>query len=93
VEVFVLPSQSSPLSARVPSDAPARGKPDRMLPILAAPELVGEIRLWRGSGWLPPEDSYLFRNLATQAALALERARLAEAEERMQAVTPAARVN
>jgi two-component system sensor histidine kinase KdpD len=93
VEVFVLFSQSSSLSARVPSDAPARGKPDRMLPILAAPELVGEIRLWRGSGWLPPEDSYLFRNLATQAALALERARLAEVEERMQAATPAARVN
>jgi K+-sensing histidine kinase KdpD len=93
VEVFILPSQSSPMNAKAPSDAPAHGKPDRVLPILAAPELVGEIRLWGGSGWLPPEDSYLFRNFATQAALALERARLAEAEERRQGVTLTARVN
>jgi two-component system sensor histidine kinase KdpD len=79
VEVFILPGQSSPMNARAPSDAPALGgKPDRVLPILAAPDLVGEIRLWGGSGWLPSEDSYLFRNFATQAALALERARLAE---------------
>jgi K+-sensing histidine kinase KdpD len=93
VEVFILPSQSSPLSARVPSDAPAHGKPDRVLPILAAPELAGEIRLWGGSGRLPPEDSYLFRNLATQAALALERARLAEVEEHRPGATPSAGVN
>ncbi len=89
VEVFILPSHSSPLSARTPADAPARGKPDRVLPILAAPELVGEIRLWGGSGWLPPEDSYLFRNLATQAALAFERARLAEVEEQRPALPTA----
>jgi two-component system sensor histidine kinase KdpD len=93
VEVFVLPSQSSPLSARAPSDAPAHGRPDRVLPILAAPELVGEIRLWGSSGWLPPEDSYLFRNLATQVALALERARLAEVEEHRLVVAPVAGTN
>ncbi len=93
VEVFILPSQSSPLSARAPSDAPAGGKPDRVLPILAAPDLVGEIRLWGRGVWLPAEDSYLSWNLATQAALAFERARLAEAGEGTQAVTPAASMN
>lgn len=81
VEVFILPGQLSPMNVRVPSDAPAPGgKPDRVLPILAAPDLVGEIRLWGDGGELPPEDCYLFRNFATQAALALERTRLAEAE-------------
>ncbi len=93
VEVFILPSQSSPLSARAPSDAPTGGTPDRVLPILAAPDLVGEIRLWGRGVWLPTEDSYLSRNLATQAALAFERARLAEAEENMRVVTPAAGAN
>ncbi len=93
VEVFILPSQSSPLSARAPSDAPPGGKPDRLLPILAAPDLVGEIRLWGRDVWLPAEDSYLSRNLATQAALAFERARLAEAEESLQVITPAEGAN
>ncbi len=91
VEVFILPGQSSPLSARAPSDAPPGGTPDQVLPILAAPDFVGEIRLWGRGVWLPPEDSYLSRNLATQAALAFERARLAE--EDTQAVTPAAGAN
>ena len=83
VEVFIQSgSQSSPLIVQAPLDGVANGKPDRVLPILAAPGLVGEIRLWRGNDWLPPEDSRLLQNFTTQAALALERARLAEAEAR-----------
>jgi len=84
VEVLVQQpgSQSSPLIVQAPLDGVANGKPDRVLPILAAPGLVGEIRLWRGHGWLPPEDSRLLQNFTAQAALALERARLAEAEAR-----------
>lgn len=83
VAVFIQSgSQSSPLIVQAPLDGVANGKPDRVLPILAAPGLVGEIRLWRGNGWLPSEDSRLLQNLTTQAALALERARLAEAEAR-----------
>ena len=42
--------------------------------------MIGEIDIWRGNGWLPPEDSRLLQNFATQAILSLERARLAEAE-------------
>jgi len=81
VEVFIQPGHSSPMIVRAPFDSLANGKPDRVLPILAAPDLMGEIRLWCGNDWLPPEDSYLFQNVTAQAALALERARLAEAEE------------
>jgi len=89
VEVFIQSSYSPPMIVRAPSDGQANGKPDRVLPILAAPDWVGEIRLWGSRGWLPPEDSYLFRNFATQAALALERARLAEAETRATALASA----
>lgn len=84
VVVFVQPEgQSVPVVVSVPKKSVVTGKPDRVMPILAWPGLVGEIRLWRGNGWLPPEGSRLLENFATQAALALERARLAEAEARV----------
>ena len=73
-------SPKAPLVARAPAGGAQNGKPDRILPILASPGMVGEICLWRGNGWLPPEDSLLLKNFATQAALSLERARMAEAE-------------
>ncbi len=81
VEIYVQPCQrSSALFFSVPPGIKASGFPDRILPILAPPGLVGEIRIWRGHGWLPGEGSRLLGNFATQAAQALERARLAEAE-------------
>jgi K+-sensing histidine kinase KdpD len=49
---------------------------------MAARDLAGEISLWRGELPLPPEDSRLLQNFATQGALALERARLTEGERR-----------
>src|ERR1700690_2024489 len=76
VEVSLQPSgQSQFISARVPADSSTSTKPDLMLPIMgiSTPRLVGEIHLWQGHGWLPPEDGRLFRNFATQVALALER--------------------
>ena len=79
VEVSLQPSgQLQFISARVPSDSSTKTKPDLMLPIMgiSAPGLIGEIHLWRGHGWLPPEDGRLLRNFATQVALALERAQL-----------------
>ena len=81
VEVCVQPG-NSPLSimAKSPPDHVEEHKPDRILPILASPGLLGEIRIWRGNGWLPEEDSRLLQNFTSQAILALERARLAEAE-------------
>lgn len=80
VEVLIQPGHAPAMVARAPLDGLANDEPDRVVGILAAPDLVGEIRLWGGGGWLPSADCYLFRNLAAQAALALERARLEEAE-------------
>ena len=62
------------------------GVPDRILPILASPGLLGEIRIWRGNGWLPADGSRLLNNFTNQASLALERARLAEAEAMVNSV-------
>ncbi len=76
VEVSLQPSgQSQFISVSVPTDGSTTTKPDLMLPIMgiSAPGLIGEIHLWRGHGWLPPEDGRLLRNFATQVALALER--------------------
>ena len=76
VEVSLQPSdQSQFISASMPADSSTSAKPDLMLPIMgiSTPKLVGEIHLWRGHGWLPPEDGRLLRNFATQVALALER--------------------
>jgi two-component system sensor histidine kinase KdpD len=75
-----------------PREDVGKGKPGRALPILNAWGLVGEIQLWRGYGELPPEESRLLQNFASQAAQALERTRLAEAEDRLRALTPAANV-
>jgi two-component system sensor histidine kinase KdpD len=63
-----------------PAEQAAEDRPDRILPLIATRDLVGEIGLWRGAMLLPPEDNRLLQNLATQGALALERARLAETE-------------
>ncbi len=84
VEVGIQPgNKSTPLFVKVPPSVEGSGGPDCILPILASPGLLGEIRIWRGHGWLPEEGSRLLHNLATQAAVALERARLAEAEARV----------
>ncbi len=80
VEVCIQPWKGSSLLVSAPTDVKPNGVPDRIIPIIASPGLVGEIRLWRGYGWLPAEGSRLLSNFATQAAQALERARLAEAE-------------
>ncbi len=69
-----------PIIVTEPPGAKANGTPDRILPILASPGLVGEIRIWRGHGWLPAEGSRLLNNFTMQASQAIERARLSEAE-------------
>jgi two-component system, OmpR family, sensor histidine kinase KdpD len=79
VEVCIQPENNlQAMVVKAPADMLEEGKPDRILPILASPGLLGEIRIWRGNGWLPAEDSRLLQNFTTQAIQALERARLAE---------------
>jgi len=81
VEVSIQPGgKAKPIFSSVPPNVKGSGIPDRILPILASPGLLGEIRIWRGNGWLPADGSRLLNNFTNQASLALERARLAEAE-------------
>jgi K+-sensing histidine kinase KdpD len=81
VEVVTWPDSQSPATVvKTPAGAAPSGKPDQVVPIIAAPGFVGEIHLWRGDGWLPREDSRLLRDIAAQASIALERACLAETE-------------
>jgi K+-sensing histidine kinase KdpD len=90
--VIHLEGQSPDIVASEPREGAGKGRPDRALPVLNAWGLVGEIQLWRGYIELPSEESRLLQNFASQAAQALERTRLAEAEDRVRALTPAANV-
>ena len=69
-----------------PAQAAVHGKPDIILPILAAFGLAGEIRLWQGTMPLPPVGSRLLQNFANQGGLALERARLAQHQVQMEGI-------
>ncbi len=83
VEVVIETGAASvPAIIKAPEDLYVAERPDRVIPIMAAPGLIGEIHVWRGNGWLPQEDSRLLPNLAALAATALERARTAELEIR-----------
>lgn len=75
-------AESIPAVVKAPEDLYVAERPDRLIPIMAAPGLIGEIHIWRGNGWLPQEDSRLLPNLAALAATALERARATELEIR-----------
>ena len=90
--VIHLEGQSPDIVASEPREGAGKGRPDRALPVLNAWGLVGEIQLWRGYIELPSEESRLLQNFSSQAAQALERTRLAEAEDRVRALTPAANV-
>jgi K+-sensing histidine kinase KdpD len=88
VEVSAIPGgKKQPILVTAPPNTRGKGIPDRILPILSSPGLVGEIRIWRGNGWLPAEGSRLLNNFTTQASQALERARLAEAETMLNLTT------
>lgn len=60
---------------------PAR-QPELIIPIQASRGTLGEIRLWRSALAFSPGEERLLRTFASQGALALERAWLAEAESR-----------
>jgi two-component system sensor histidine kinase KdpD len=56
--------------------------PDWIFPIQVARGVLGEIRLWRAGPALTSSEKRLLQTFASQGALALERARLAQAESR-----------
>ena len=63
------------------TQAPARAA-ELTVPIQAARGVLGEIRLWRAAPAISSSEKRLLQTFASQGALALERARLAQAESR-----------
>ena len=75
----------------VPPDGVGKGRPDRVLPILNAWGMIGEIQMWRGDYIeLPPEESHLLQNFASQTAKALERTQVTEAGDHIKGLAPTA---
>jgi two-component system, OmpR family, sensor histidine kinase KdpD len=82
VELKIMGTQ--PFSFHLPeTDLPTR-MPELIVPIQAARGVLGEIRLWRVAPAISSGESRLLQTFASQGALALERAWLAQAESRAQ---------
>lgn len=68
-------------SAQSPQDKVLTTKPDVILPLIDSWGLIGEIQFWRGAEMvLPSPESRLFRNVALQVGLAIERVQITEYE-------------
>jgi len=79
---FQQSKQATRIAVSEPQDLAIAQRPDRILPILNAWGLVGEIQIWRGEyADLPSEDSHLLQNFASQAARAFERTQSLEMEK------------
>ena len=73
---------SHPFAYKLPEvDAPGR-PPELIVPIEAARGVLGEIRLWRATPPITSSEKRLYQTFASQGALALERAWLAQSESR-----------
>ncbi|MFT3894367.1 MAG: DUF4118 domain-containing protein [Anaerolineales bacterium] len=74
----------SPSIVRIPDGEMPLRPPELIVPINSARGLLGEIQLWRSEPAFAPREKRLIQTLASQGALALERAWLAQAESRAQ---------
>ncbi len=72
----------APLTIRVPEGELPPRPPDQLAPLNTARSLEGHLRLWLPSAALTSEESRLLEAYASQAALALERIRLARSENK-----------
>jgi K+-sensing histidine kinase KdpD len=80
--IFQQSKQAPRIAVSEPGEDAAKGQLDRILPILNAWGLVGEIQIWRGEyADLPAEDSLLLQDFASQAARAFERTSTLEMEQ------------
>ncbi len=75
-------SGDKPFAYRVPGREIPERPPELVLPIEAARGSLGEIRIWRQAAPLSSGEKRLLQTFASQGALALERARLVQAESR-----------
>jgi two-component system, OmpR family, sensor histidine kinase KdpD len=80
VEVNITGSQ--PVHFCLPKIDPPVRPPELSVSIQAARSILGEILLWRTTPAITLGETRLIQTFASQAALALERARLAQAESR-----------
>jgi two-component system sensor histidine kinase KdpD len=82
VELIV--TGTSPFTCHLPESKQVDRPPEMVIPIEAARGTLGEIRLWRASPDITPNEKRLIKTFASQGALALERAWLSQAESRAQ---------
>jgi len=81
--VAVNVAAAQPFTFDLPLDAPPPPRrPELIIPIQAARGILGEIRLWRAVPAILSAERRLLQTFASQGALALERAWLAQAESR-----------
>jgi two-component system sensor histidine kinase KdpD len=80
VEVSI--TSTDPFAFHIPEMGSPPRSPDGIVPIQAARGLLGEIRLWKTGPAISSNERRLLQTFASQGALALERARLAQAESR-----------
>ena len=73
---------TDPFAFQLPEMIPPTRLPELILPIEAARGVIGEIRLWRATPAISSSEKRLLQTFASQSALALERAWLAQAESR-----------
>lgn len=73
---------AQPFVFRLTEANPPARTPEWVVPIQMARGSLGEIRLWRATPAFTSSEKRLLQTFASQGALALERARLAEAESR-----------
>ena len=80
IQINIMGSQ--PFAIYLPDTKAPAHPPELTVPIQAARGVLGEIRLWRAAPAILSSEKRLLQTFASQGALALERARLADAESR-----------
>ena len=80
VEFNIIGTQ--PFAFHLPETNPPARAPELIVPIQAARGILGEIQLWRVAPAISSGEKRLLQTFASQGALALERAWLAQAESR-----------
>jgi K+-sensing histidine kinase KdpD len=65
-------------SANGPDYSSPKDKPDRALPVISGPDLIGEIAIWQGLVPFPPADDPMLQSFLHQTAAALDRALITE---------------
>jgi K+-sensing histidine kinase KdpD len=81
VQVYLYSRGNKPVVVMCAGNEPdcvAKPKPDRVLPIVSGPALIGEIAIWKGLMPLPSEDDRMVQTILRQTAAALDRAQLVE---------------